>query len=107
MNVLEDKDLRVALSRREARRPKTEVPADFCDGIMQEIAPKKVRPMLWRWMSAAAAILLLIGVGMTVIQKETGVRRQDSGVRRQKSGFRRQESVQRLCIRRTSRMNRQ
>ena len=39
MNELKDKDLREALSRREARRKKPEVPADFCDGIMQEIAP--------------------------------------------------------------------
>lgn len=67
MNELKDKDLREALSRREARRTKPEVPADFCDGIMQEIAPKQSRRPLCRWVAVAASLLLLIGVGATLV----------------------------------------
>lgn len=70
MNELKDKDLREALSRREARRTKPEMPADFCNNIMQETAPKHQRPMIWRWMAAAAVVLVLIGVGTTMIEKE-------------------------------------
>ena len=40
MNELKDTDIREALKRREARRTKTEVPADFCDNVMQEITSK-------------------------------------------------------------------
>ena len=67
MNELNDKDLREALSRREARRTKPEVPADFCDGIMQEIAPKQSRRPLWRWVAVAASLLLLIGIGVALV----------------------------------------
>ena len=67
MNELKDQDLREALRRREARRTKPEVPADFCDSIMEEIAPKKSSRAVWRWMAVAASILLLIGVGVMII----------------------------------------
>ena len=67
MNELKDKDLREALNRREARRTKPEVPADFCDGIMQEIAPRRSRRPLWRWMAVAASLLLLIGIGVALV----------------------------------------
>ena len=70
MNELKDKDLREALSRREARRTKPEVPADFCDSIMQEIAPKKSSGIRWRWMAAAATIILLIGIGTTLLMNQ-------------------------------------
>ena len=66
MNELKDQDLREALRRREARRAKPEVPVDFCDSIMEEIAPKQSRRPIWRWMAVAASILLLIGVGLTI-----------------------------------------
>jgi hypothetical protein len=67
MNELKDDDLREALRRREARRAKPEVPADFCDSIMEEIAPRQSRrPMLWRWVALAASILLLIGIGVSI-----------------------------------------
>ena len=66
MNELKDQDLREALRRREARRAKPEVPVDFCDSIMEEIAPKQSRRPIWRWMAVAASILLLIGVGVTI-----------------------------------------
>ena len=64
---MNDKDLREALSRREARRTKPEVPADFCDGIMQEIVPRRSRRPLWRWVAVAASLLLLIGIGVALI----------------------------------------
>ena len=67
MNELNDKDLREALSRREARRTKPEVPADFCDGIMQEIVPRRCRRPLWRWVAVAASLLLLIGIGVALV----------------------------------------
>ena len=43
MNKLKDKDLREALIRKEAQRTKLEVPVDFFDSIMEEIAPKQSR----------------------------------------------------------------
>ena len=119
MNKLRDNDLRKALNRREARRTKPEVPADFCDSIMQEIAPKKSRPVIWRWVAAAACLAVIVGIGMkmlptesptqpgkeiiakaeepaTVIpvssDKETGDRSQETEVVKQESGDRRQES---------------
>lgn len=67
MNELNDKDLREALSRREARRTKPEVPADFCDGIMQEIVPRRSRRPLWRWVAVAASLLLLIGISVALV----------------------------------------
>ena len=67
MNELNDRDLRKALSRREARRTKLEVPADFCDGIMQEIVPRRSRRPLWRWVAVAASLLLLIGIGVALV----------------------------------------
>ena len=66
MNKLNDKYLRQALSRREARRTRPEVPSDFCDSIMQEIAHEKAAPKHWRWMSAAAGLLIIIGIAATL-----------------------------------------
>ena len=66
MNKLKDKDLREALIRKEAKRTKPEVPVDFCDSIMEEIAPKQSRRPIWRWMAIAASLLLLIGIGVTL-----------------------------------------
>ena len=87
MNEMKDKGLREALKQKEARRIRIEVPADFCDSIMQEIgvgsqevAPLKDRPVRWRWMAAAASILLIIGIGAMVWLKETGVGSQETGV---------------------------
>ena len=67
MNKLKDKDLREALIRKEAQRTKPEVPVDFCDSIMEEIAPKQSRRRpSWGWMAIAASLLLLIGIGVTL-----------------------------------------
>ena len=65
MNKLTDKDLREALRRREARRVKTEVPADFCDNVMQEITPKPARSPRYAYIAAlAAAACIAIAVLM-------------------------------------------
>lgn len=66
MDKLKDKDLREALIRKEAKRTKPEVPVDFCDSIMEEIAPKQSRCPIWCWMAIAASLLLLIGIGVTL-----------------------------------------
>ena len=55
MNKLTDKDLREALRRREARRTKTEVPADFCDNVMQEITPKPAHSPRYAYIAVLAA----------------------------------------------------
>ena len=66
MNELKDKDLREALRRKEALRAKPEVPADFCDSIMDEITPRQGRRPVWRWIAAAACLIILIGIGVTM-----------------------------------------
>lgn len=71
MNKLNDKDLREALNRRETRRTKPEMPADFYDSIMQEIAPKKSRPVIWRWMAAAACLAVIVGIGVKLLPEES------------------------------------
>lgn len=55
MNKLTDNDIREALKRREARRTRPEMPADFCADIMQEIAPKPVRRARYAYIAALAA----------------------------------------------------
>lgn len=67
MNRLEDSDLREALRRREARRTKPEVPADFMDSVMQQIEEKPAVGRCWRWIAAAASLLLLIGIGAALL----------------------------------------
>ena len=65
MDKLTDKDLREALRRREARRVKTEVPAGFCDNVMQEITPKPARRPRYAYIAAlAAAACIAIAVLM-------------------------------------------
>ena len=70
MNKLTDKDLREALSRREARRTKPEVPADFCDNIMQEIAPKPARRPRYAWYAALAVAASVAIAQLFVWQKQ-------------------------------------
>ena len=65
MNKLTDNDLREALRRKEARRTKMEVPADFCDNVMQEITPKPARRPRYAYITAlAAAACIAIAVLM-------------------------------------------
>ena len=70
MNRLEDSDLREALRRRETRRQKPEVPADFMENVMQQIETKPTVGRRWRWMAAAASLLILIGIGAALLMDE-------------------------------------
>jgi hypothetical protein len=69
MNRFEDSDLREALRRRETRRQKPEVPADFMDSVMQQIETKPTVGRRWRWMAAAASLLILIGIGTLLMDE--------------------------------------
>ena len=67
MNELKDNDLREALRRREARRKKSEVPADFMYNVMQSIQepassprPRGRRVWLYAAIAAAASLLLFV-----------------------------------------------
>ncbi len=65
MNEQNDKDLREALRRREARRQKPQPSADFCDSVMQRIGQQDLqhkRRHVWLYpaIGAAAAIALLL-----------------------------------------------
>ncbi len=79
MNEQNDKDLREALRRREARRQKPQPSADFCDSVMQRIGqhdqkPKHRRLWLYPAIGAAAAIavlLLYIGIKPNDQQPDT------------------------------------
>jgi len=70
MKRLENSDLREALRRREARRMKPEVPADFMDSVMQRIETKPTANRRWCWIAAAASLLLIIGVGAALLLNE-------------------------------------
>ena len=73
MNKYKDSDLREALRRREAKRPKAEVPGDFCDRVMQKIEKremKKRRAWLYPSITAAACALLLLTIHFGRIPSE-------------------------------------
>ena len=70
MNEYKDNDLREALRRKEARRKKPVVHADFCNNIMQEIAPRPIARTYYRQIAAAACLLFIIGMGLTLVRKE-------------------------------------
>ena len=75
MNEQNDKDLREALRRREARRQKPQPSADFCDSVMQRIGqqnqqPKRRHVWLYPAIGAAAAIALLLYIGVKPIDKQ-------------------------------------
>lgn len=68
MNKPNDTDLREALRRREAKRPRTEVPADFLDNVLQDIECQKRPRHTWRMaltaLAAAASIALFMILSM-------------------------------------------
>ena len=60
-----DTDLREALRRKYADTPK--LPADF----MKDTLPRREgRTRVLRWMAAAACLLIIVGVGLTLLHKE-------------------------------------
>ena len=65
-----DTDLREALHRKYADTP--QLPADFMAKMEQRMDAKPVaRPRrLWPWLSIAASILLIIGIGVTLMPTE-------------------------------------
>ena len=66
MNKYNDTDLREALHRKYADTP--QLPADFMAKMEQRMDAKPVARTrrLWTWLSAAACILLIIGIGVHV-----------------------------------------
>ncbi|MBQ3753768.1 MAG: hypothetical protein II864_09525 [Prevotella sp.] len=70
-----DKDLREALRRREARRQEPQPSADFCDSVMQRIGQQNQQPKrrhLWLYpaFGAAAAIAVLLYIGIKPIDQQ-------------------------------------
>ncbi len=71
-----DKDLREALRRREARRQKLQPSADFCDSVMQRIGQHDLQPKrrhVWFYpaIGAAAAIALLLYISIKPIDQQS------------------------------------
>ena len=60
-----DTDLREALRRKYADTPK--LPADFMTKMRQQTEPEPARKVtLWRWVAAAACLIIIIGIGATI-----------------------------------------
>ena len=76
MNKQTDNDLREALRRREARRTKTEVPADFCDNVMQELTPKPARSHRYAYIAALVAAAC-IAVAVLMVWPTEGEQKYD------------------------------
>ena len=65
-----DTDLREALRRKYSDTP--QLPADFMASMKQRMEEPKQAPkprMLWRWMAAAACLLFIIGIGISLWPK--------------------------------------
>ena len=66
----QDRNLRDALRQEEAEQP--QMPADLNARVMQRVGdeqPKHSRTM-WRWIAAAACLLLIIGIGYALLPKK-------------------------------------
>ena len=79
MNKLNDKDLREALRRHEAKRLKPQVSEDFCDKVMQALTetdtvsteqPKRRRMWLYPAIGIAAAIALLFSLSVALSHQD-------------------------------------
>lgn len=79
MNKLNDKDLREALRRHEAKRLKPQVSEDFCDKVMQALTEtdtvsseqsKRRRMWLYPAIGIAAAIALLFSLNIALNHQE-------------------------------------
>ena len=73
MTTYKDTDIREALRRKYADTP--QLPADFTERLMQRT---KMRPVVvnnkpgrrWRWIAAAACLVLTMGIGITMMTRE-------------------------------------
>ena len=72
-----DKGLRQALQRRNETAERMMLPEDFTDRLMERLEkplpqplPREGRTRLLRWIASAACLLIIIGVGMTLLPKE-------------------------------------
>ena len=60
-----DTDLREALRRKYAETPG--LPADFMTKMRQQTETEPARKVtLWRWVAAAACLIIIIGIGLTM-----------------------------------------
>ena len=66
----QDRNLREALQQEEAALP--QMPADLNARLMQRVGDvqSKQHRTMWRWMAAAACLLLLIGIGYTLLPQQ-------------------------------------
>ena len=62
-----DTDLREALKRKYANTP--QLPADFMANMEKRLQPQPVAKTrrIWPWVAVAASLLILVGVGLTII----------------------------------------
>ena len=78
MNKLNDKDLREALRRHEAKRLKPQVSEDFCDKVMQAltetdtVSSEQPKRRLWLYpaIGIAAAIALLFSLSVALSHQD-------------------------------------
>ena len=69
MTTNKDTDLREALRRRYADPP--QLPADFNKRLKQRMNARQATSTWWRWVAIAASVLLLIGIGVTLMKDRT------------------------------------
>ena len=66
----QDRNLRDALRQEEAELP--QMPADLNARVMQRVGDEQPKHSctMWRWIAAAACLLLIIGIGYALLPKE-------------------------------------
>ena len=69
MTTNKDTDLREALRRRYADTP--QLPTDFNKRMKQRMNARPAASAWWRWVAIAASILLIIGIGVTLMKDRT------------------------------------